>query len=518
MSRFCRLATALAALALAPVSALTAGERPEPAAPKGFRSERSPFAYQLAWRPATSPGYLYRDIGAGPKGDFYAVLRRAGRPAVEIFPSGGGKPRLVTIEEHKAQRSFTLAVAPDGSFLLWDFTIAFGFDTAGGYLGQIVTMSPRLRRNLHCALSVGPNGALYVTGGGARIMRFSRLGHPGAEATIPGGSVAALAISPDGLIFAASSMSQMIHVYDLDLKEVARFGGMGDGPGRFTSISAIAVGTRTLVAFDRSLRKIKILDRNGVELAAIGPGWASTLAVNDGDSILARGRKGLTCFRRVYDPKRKLTGVFADYARALALADRGDAVASRAARAARAAFEKLAADEKTPPDIRSAAANAARGKNFSSARHFRAPAQLPPPEAQRLAAAWGLGVAGPARADPYDESLTWVSLGRGFCATVGANERVTSFAEMREARGVDALEVTCFAFTKRNVWAGTTKGLAVYDREESFWRFFEAVDGLAGVAVKALEIARPPRPGGGGGPELRITTPSGVRTVKLKGE
>jgi len=493
----------LVVLALACLSA-AAGEGP---AAKAFPSERAPFAYELAWRPETNPGYLYRDVAAGPRGRFYAALRQAGRPAVEIFPPGGGKPLVVAIKEKKAQRSFTLAMQPDGSFFLWDFSIAFGFDTAGGYLGQIVTMTPGLNRNFRCDLAVGPNGALYVTDGAAKIVRFSRLGHPRAAVTVPSGAVSGLAISPDGLVYAASSMSQRIHVYDLDLKELARFGGMGDGPGRFTSIAALAVGTRSLVAFDRSSRKIKMLDRNGVELAAIGPGWAAELAVNDYDSVLARGRQGLTCFRRVYGGGTKAAGAFAEYERALALADRGEAAA------ARAAMQKLAAAGEAPADIRAAAANAAKGRNFSSARHFRAPAQLAPEEAKALVAARGLRPAGPAAADTYDKSLTWVSLGGSFCAAVERHERVTSHEDLREARGLAALEVSCFAFTRRSVWAGTSKGLAVYDRAARFWRFFEADDGLAGVAVTGLEIIA-----GRGKRDLRVTTRSGVRAVRLSSE
>ena len=426
ITRRWRTVAAGALAAVLAASASDAGERP----PERFTSKRAPLAYEPAWRAKHQPGRYYQHVAAGPGGAFYALLSQAGgAPAVEIF-NPGGKSRLVPIAEKKARRTASIVVESEGSLLLWDSSIAFGFDTGGKYLGQIVAMSPKLT-SASRRLALSPAGNLLVADGGPRIMEFSRLGHPVRTVLLRGSPAKGLAVSPDGLAYVGLTGSGQIAVLNGGLKELGRFGGHGEVPGRFLEVGPLAVSARMLVVFDRMSRRVKFLDRNGVELLAVGPGWATSIAVSPDDMVLAHGRKGLSCFRRVQVGGPKAAGHFSDYVKALALADRGKV------KEAAGAFAALAASEDAPPDIRAAAANAARGVNFASARHYRAPAQIPPVEARALLERRGMRPASSAAADTVDGDLTWVALEQSFCASVDRFERVVRFDEFPETHGLE---------------------------------------------------------------------------------
>ena len=65
-------------------------------------------------------------------------------------------------------------------------------------------------------------------------------------------------------------------------------------------------------------------------------------------------------------------------------------------------------------------------------------------------------------------------------------------------------------FTPARVWAGTDRGLAVYDRKGRFWRLMAGIDGLSGVPVRGLKVAER-----GQARTLNATTDKGTVKVKL---
>ncbi len=467
---------------------------------KRFQSSRAPLSYQVQWRDSTGGRLAYATVAARPSGGFFGVIKSYGSVRrVDAFAAGTGGKRAIPINEPKARNSGRIAIEPAG-FLLWSGDIAFGFDDAGRYLGQVVTMSPR-KSNRGAAIAVGPSGDIYVSDGRPHVLRFSRLGHPIAELKLSGATgVAGLDFSPDGRLYVAASGREELVILDENMKLLGRIGGKGSGPGQFQQIGTVSAGARTVAVSDRGNRRLQLLDRNGVQMAEIGPGLVKEVAVGADGEVLVLGRKGLTCLKRIYEGGKKPSGRYADYIAAMGLLEAGkteDAIA---------AAKALAKADDTPPDIRRAAGLLARGVSFARTRHIAPHEPISAEVAISLARSRGMRPTGTAAADPFGRRLAWVALSDGFCASVDSNENITRFDDAARSRGLESLAVTSFAFTPKRVWAGTARGLYSFDRKARFWQLYEAAGHLTGAAVTGL--VHDPKAG-----RLRATTAKGAYEV-----
>ncbi|HYG70361.1 MAG TPA: hypothetical protein VD838_21970, partial [Anaeromyxobacteraceae bacterium] len=120
-------------------------------------------------------------------------------------------------------------------------------------------------------LAVDAAGRAYVLEGAARIRTFSYRGEPLGELELPelhaagkSARIAAIALDVDGNLVVVDEALQEVLVYDLATRRIrARFGGRGEGSGRFESIRAVASDAAHYYVLDALGVAIQVFDRKG---------------------------------------------------------------------------------------------------------------------------------------------------------------------------------------------------------------------------------------------------------------
>jgi DNA-binding beta-propeller fold protein YncE len=94
------------------------------------------------------------------------------------------------------------------------------------------------------AITIGPDGSVYVVDKSARVQRFSPEGEFERQWTMPqkaAGKPVGMTMSDDGRLFVADTHYSRVIVYDRDGNELARFGHLGDGDGEFRLPTDVAL-------------------------------------------------------------------------------------------------------------------------------------------------------------------------------------------------------------------------------------------------------------------------------------
>ena len=105
-----------------------------------------------------------------------------------------------------------------------------------------------------------PTGLVPITVGGTPLLEIGSL-DGGADELY---QVTALVRGPDGRWFVANSGTNQVLIFDADGAPVGSFGGEGEGPGEFTSMSTLfMLGPDSLLAWDFRQRRASVFDLDG---------------------------------------------------------------------------------------------------------------------------------------------------------------------------------------------------------------------------------------------------------------
>lgn len=75
---------------------------------------------------------------------------------------------------------------------------------------------------------------------------------------------------PDGRILVADGGSGELRYYGADGEHLRSVGGVGEGPGEFTSLAGLALVADTLFVYDRDLARLSLVD---LDVHQIGRDW-----------------------------------------------------------------------------------------------------------------------------------------------------------------------------------------------------------------------------------------------------
>ena len=465
-------------------------------------SDRVGFSYVKSWVRRPPAGYTYRDVAVSRDGLFYAMKNRwEDTIGIDVYDDGG---RLLKEIRHKENRftSEWIGMTADrrGHFYFALAGFLFAFSENGDFVEEIVVVHPKRAVVEPVAAFTLDGERFYVSDTTRFIGEFSRDGYCSKFVKVPFKArsyVRGLAADRKRYVYATVGGPEALAIFDKELNLIRKIGRRGTANGEFRGIGRIAVNNRTVVVCDSWNRRLQLLDKNGCHLVAIPSRSATAVAIDDEDAIVTLEAGGLVCYKRIYRKDRTVKDEdFAEYLRALDLADRGES------RAAAAAFQQMAKRPKLDPNLREVVQQLASKPSLCSRRHLEPKRPLAAAEVTRLLTdrASVLFV----KQDPYDEGATWAACKDRFVMKCDQDENVEDFSIFPKLHGIKSLNVADLTFAKNRIWAATDHGLCFYTRARGIWQFYELREELRGTRIAALRI---------NGEAIEVTTKGGAELV-----
>jgi len=219
----------------------------------------------------SGPGLLDdpRAIAVARDGTIYVADYSDGR--IQAFDAQGSFSRLINVgEDHYIQE---LAVSDDGRLFAVYGGEAWIYDAQSGTpLGQFEYSDD----HYFDSLAIGADGKLVFVSNGEDILVFNpdgslSLSIPEAISSVSGDSELDTQVAVDGLgnIYALGSFNNAVFKYSPQGQFLNRFGGDGEGPGKFQAVDAIAVDGYSRV-FVSDIWGVQVFDSDGTYLDKFG--------------------------------------------------------------------------------------------------------------------------------------------------------------------------------------------------------------------------------------------------------
>lgn len=219
----------------------------------------------------TGPGFFDdpRAIAVARDGTIYVADYSDGR--IQAFDSQGDFSRLINVgEDHYIQ---SLAVSGDNRLFAIYGGEAWIYDAqSGAPLGQFEYADD----HSFDSLAIGADGKLVFVSDGEDILVFNSDGSlglsiPEAISSVSGDSELDTQVAVDGLgnIYALGSFNNAVFKYSPQGQYLNRFGGDGEGPGKFQAVDAIAVDGYSRV-FVSDIWGVQVFDSDGTYLDRFG--------------------------------------------------------------------------------------------------------------------------------------------------------------------------------------------------------------------------------------------------------
>ena len=219
----------------------------------------------------TGPGMLDdpRAIAVARDGTIYTADYSDGR--IQAFDAQGNFSKLINVgEDHYIQG---LAVSGDGKLYAIYGGEAWIYDPqTGAPLGQFEYADD----HYFDSLAIAADGKFVFASNGEDILVFNpdgslSLSIPDSISTVSGDSELDTQIAVDGLgnIYALGSFNNAVFKYSPQGQYLNRFGGDGDGPGKFQAVDAIAVDGHGRV-FVSDIWGVQVFDPDGAYLDRFG--------------------------------------------------------------------------------------------------------------------------------------------------------------------------------------------------------------------------------------------------------
>lgn len=177
-----------------------------------------------------------------------------------------------------------------------------GWDVArhNGATGELLGELPPAADSGYRAVTVAPDGHLVVVTGDAQIIHMDAQGNPLDTPAIslreldldtdfpPDADV--LAVDGLGYLYALDETNYIVMKFGPDGQYLDKFGGRGEGPGRFQSPDSLAVDSQGRLYVGQT-RRIQIFDRDSNYLAELPfDTWAFGMTINDRNELYVAAR------------------------------------------------------------------------------------------------------------------------------------------------------------------------------------------------------------------------------------
>jgi DNA-binding beta-propeller fold protein YncE len=245
----------------------------------------------------SGPGFFDdpRSIAVDGNGQIYVADYADGR--IQRFDPQGNFSQLINVGQKNPIRG--LAISGEGKLYALYGGEAWVFDTQGGQpLGKFEYSGDHYFDDL----AISADGKLAFVSNGEDILVFNPDGSlafsvPAAISTVSGDSELDGRIAMDGLgnIYLLGTFNNAVFKFSPDGRYLNKFGGEGDGPGKFLAPLAIAVDGQGRIYVSDSGTGIQVFDQDGAYLGSFSNlsenGVVFGMAFNPQNNLVAASNK-----------------------------------------------------------------------------------------------------------------------------------------------------------------------------------------------------------------------------------